>query len=536
MSNTKTIKPASSSRRRVSQVVETVRGETPANATYKVLDFLQNTQLDQTQTFERSAVVKSNRMGGKQIGGNVSAGGTLAIPMKYDASVRELLESAFSGTFTQLSASGAGGNTQGFSLDSVGSQASGTITVTTVVPSNGDTLTINGVAFTFKTVPVSNRDIEIGADLNGTATNIAAKLEASTDPRVNIANYTASTAAVTVSYINTGVEGNSFTLATSNAVNLVLSGATLTGGTVGSDCIKRTTGNFVTEGWQAGDKVKLENATSAANDFGYADDVFVETVEDTKLTLSANARIATDEVFAATTLLTNASYYLKAGVDRKFFTHEVAYTDMEPVLYEYLRGGEVNTFNVTVPTSGEVKAEAQMIHLIGKLTEVPFDRSNNLSGTTVIGTGTYVEPLPTVSFAGSVEGAKLTRGGSSAPDVESMTLNVNNNRAAKFSVGQASASFVEEGDFDLEAQFSLYFADKTVQEQYQKGTRTSLMIAMKDQQDGHRMVIELPNIVFTQAPKQANGNTMTQNMTAFAEEDPVHKTKARVWVQPNPKS
>lgn len=408
------IAPASRSRKRIAQVVETNRGETPSSASYKIIPHLDSTALNQTQTFERSGEVKSNRQGGKQVGGTIQSGGPIAVPMKNDPAIRELLESAMSAAFTNVVASGAGGNPDGF-------------------------------AFTTTT-------------------------------------------------------------------------------------ITRTTGSFINDGWQVGDQILVSGATTPGNNIVAADLIKVTAVAALILTLSGG--LTTAEAFAAGTTATSRSYYLKAGTTRKFFTHEVTYLDLSPVVFEYFRGMEVNTLSITIPTSGEVTGEFGMIGLIGLITNTEFDRSNNLSGTTTTGTGTRAAAAGTVAFAGSVAGSALDRGGSLAPEVESLTININNNRGAKFAVGQNTAAFVEEGDFDVEFTFALYFRDKGVQEDYLNGTRTSLKVTVKDQQDGHAMVMEFPTVVFTQGPKGLSGQAYVQNMTAFAEESATHLTKMRLWVQP----
>lgn len=416
------IAPASRSRIRVAQIVETNRGETPDSGAYKIIPHLDNTALNQTQTFERSNLVKSNRQGGVQVGGTVQSGGTLGVPMMYDPAILELIESAISAAFA----------TSGF-----------------------------------------------------THTGTAA----------------------TASF-------------------------SITGGASSKNAITRATGSWITDGWKAGMQVVVTGAATAGNNIAMADLVKVLSVSATVLTLDSTTAITADEAFDSDTSLTTTAKFAKAATTRKFFTHEVTYSDLSPVVYEYFRGMEVNTMAINVPTSGEVTAEFNMIGLIGKITETEWDRSNNLQGTTTAGSSTRTAYSGNVSFAGSVEGSSLDRGGSLAPEVESLTVNINNNRAARFAVGQQSAAFVEEGDFDVELTMSLYFRDKNVQEQYLAGTRTSLTVTLKDQDDGHMMVLEFPRVVFTQGDKAISGQAVTQNCTGYAEEDPTTETKLKIWFIP----
>lgn len=115
-------------------------------------------------------------------------------------------------------------------VETGGTAATGTVAITTN-PTASQTVIINGETFTFRTgsAPLAN-DVLIGAASANTASNLAAKLNASTNPKVAVANYTVATSTVTVTYGSKGTEGNTFTLAAGTSAATV-SGATLTGGT-----------------------------------------------------------------------------------------------------------------------------------------------------------------------------------------------------------------------------------------------------------------------------------------------------------------
>ena len=115
-------------------------------------------------------------------------------------------------------------------VETGGTAATGTITIATN-PTASQTIIVNGETFTFRTgsAPLAN-DVLIGAAATNTASNLAAKLNASTSPKVAVASYSAATTAVTVTYGTKGTEGNTFTL-TAGTSGATVSGATLTGGT-----------------------------------------------------------------------------------------------------------------------------------------------------------------------------------------------------------------------------------------------------------------------------------------------------------------
>lgn len=91
-------------------------------------------------------------------------------------------------------------------------------------PSTGNTVVINGVTVTFRSsAPVGN-EVLIGVSATATAANLAAFLEASTDPLITPATYSSTAGTLNVAYDDAGTVGNSpgFTLGAGT------SGATLT--------------------------------------------------------------------------------------------------------------------------------------------------------------------------------------------------------------------------------------------------------------------------------------------------------------------
>jgi hypothetical protein len=121
-----------------------------------------------------------------------------------------------------------------------GSAASGTITVATL-PVAGDTIVINGTTVTFRAA-LTGVGVEslIGGTAALTGPILAAALNASTDPGISAASYSAAAAVITATYGNqlvygvTGAkstDGNAFTLVTGTAgAKVTMSAATLTGG------------------------------------------------------------------------------------------------------------------------------------------------------------------------------------------------------------------------------------------------------------------------------------------------------------------
>lgn len=111
-----------------------------------------------------------------------------------------------------------------------GTQATGTLTAGSN-PANNETIAVNGVTFTFKTVVVTPAtDVLRGATKEDTMTNFAEVLNASANASISVATYTVDGAIVTVTYDAGGTTGNDYTLADSSAAAVTRSAATLAGG------------------------------------------------------------------------------------------------------------------------------------------------------------------------------------------------------------------------------------------------------------------------------------------------------------------
>jgi hypothetical protein len=120
-------------------------------------------------------------------------------------------------------------------------RASGTITVGAGNAANGDTVTVGGVVYTFRTTLVSGgaaNEVLIGGNVSASAQNLVAAINAGAGAGTNYGTGTIkhpsvtatnSGGVVTVTAVSYGTIGNSITLAAAGA-NLSVSGATLTGG------------------------------------------------------------------------------------------------------------------------------------------------------------------------------------------------------------------------------------------------------------------------------------------------------------------
>lgn len=96
-----------------------------------------------------------------------------------------------------------------------------------VNPSDGDTITLNGVTWTFKTVVSAPAETAIFPTLAQTLTQLVSDLNASTDASLIVATYSATLTQLNIVYDTPGTGGNAYTLAASVATP---SAGTLAGG------------------------------------------------------------------------------------------------------------------------------------------------------------------------------------------------------------------------------------------------------------------------------------------------------------------
>lgn len=107
--------------------------------------------------------------------------------------------------------------------------ATGAIQFGSTNPSTNDTVTLNGVVWTFVTAITGPNQTVIQGSLNATLARFMSDLSASSNPSLTVSNYAAdvTNSNLIITYNAAGTAGNSYTLAASRATP---SGATLSGG------------------------------------------------------------------------------------------------------------------------------------------------------------------------------------------------------------------------------------------------------------------------------------------------------------------
>ena len=119
--------------------------------------------------------------------------------------------------------------TGGAGSGSMGVAATGSMTFGGGNPTNGQTIILDGVTWTFVTSGATGNQTNLSGTLAGTLTQLQTDLTGSANANIGLANYAVTTTALNITYKTAGVIGNSYTLGAGTAAP-TLSASTLTGG------------------------------------------------------------------------------------------------------------------------------------------------------------------------------------------------------------------------------------------------------------------------------------------------------------------
>lgn len=459
---------ASTARRRFSLIKEVTCGVTPTNPAYVIVPHLRGSGLNAQQNFERSELQKPTRQGGQQIGGTTGANARILTPVINETAFDWLMESAMGAALAVVDltvsvAYAASGKT---ATRSSGSFLTDPATTRLAV---GDKIALEGTA---------NQKTTLNGNITSSDTSIvltsAALFPVPAAGSYYLAQIETGSSKEWVKY--TGVSSN-----------------TLTG---------------VTRGWR-GTAAASHNTGSAV--------VPVRTISALSATVITfiSTDILVDETAVSTTIRSNRER-AASSTGRTRFSIEDASLDQS--LFQTGKGFEVNDAEITIPTSGGLRASFTMV---GQ--SVVVGQESGASYTALNGN---------TSSAASIVGTLLTENGSAFTGVESLTLRIRNGREAKFAVGSPDADHISEGDFDFELEATAYRDSLARITAYLAGTRKAIIFRAKDQDKGDAYQWTIPRAVYTRAEGGESGNTITDQCTLFAEDDPTLASKLvfeKIW-------
>lgn len=123
--------------------------------------------------------------------------------------------------------------TGGAGTGTTGAKATGSLTFGAGNPSDGQTIILDGVTWTFVTSGATGNQTNIGLSLTATLTQLQLDLTASANANISLANYAVTSTALDVTYKTFGTIGNTYTLAAGTS-GATPSAATLAGGANGA--------------------------------------------------------------------------------------------------------------------------------------------------------------------------------------------------------------------------------------------------------------------------------------------------------------
>lgn len=159
--------------------------------------------------------------------------------------------------------------TGGAGSGSSGTKATGDLAFT-VNPTNGQTIILDGVTWTFVTSGAAGNQTNLGVSLAATLTQLQLDLTASGNANIALANYAASPTQLDIAYKIVGVIGNSYTI-NPGTTTATTSAATLTGGANASTVPTATLDIGPTSGTYPGVVTYFQQRRFYANSFNNPD-------------------------------------------------------------------------------------------------------------------------------------------------------------------------------------------------------------------------------------------------------------------------
>lgn len=443
---------ASRAKRSVAFIAESTRGTTPTTPAYNYQRIRSGTTFQVDKQFEQSDEIRSDREPGTRVGGVSSWSGTLNTFLVRETYLDQMLRSTFSADFAALAPSAITGD----------------------FAAAGDTFTRAAGSF-FTTA--GNR-FELG-DLvfaGGTANNqtqLNGAIASTTATSITVDTVDATTITNATGYIKIDSEIMAFSARTATTFT-VTRGALGTTAATHADNAPVLIGRTITA------------LTATVMTFG-GDVVLNET--------------------AISTTFTTSTVVLVPGTTRSFGTFEQEFSDLNAGsgLFEIFKGGEVNTAQFSMPTSGQIN--------------IDFNLIGTRYATGQVASSTYTAAAGRTPFAASVTGSGIfVDSAAPAGCITNMQFTANNNRAVKFGVGEQFACFVEEGTRQIDATFGLYLVDLSNQTLFQAETRFRLLVTAVSA-DGDEYDFVFPRMVFTALPRGEDGETIIENASSSAEYD-----------------
>lgn len=385
-------------------------------------------------------------------------------------------------------------------------------------PSNNDTVTIEGVVYTFKTTLTgAANEVKISAvNLADTIVNLrnAINKGAGIGSRYGLGTVhhpdisaTATSTTLVATALFPGTSGNSFAKAESGTSTSwdAGGGSTLFSGGANSSTTVwkqlRYTGeslNFNIENTSSAeirpDRVQADLVQTSASGGG-----------DVNAELSFESY---DDFLEAALCGTWTADELENGATRRFFTVRKHFQDMTPEQYHLYRGTAVEGFNFTMELGAIVSGAFSLVSFgIDSLTGImtaPYD-------------GESTTPAPSTVPLNAVTNFQdfMIDGVPYSGCVSRMSLSLVNNIRAIQCLGSLTARDMRLGRIEITGEMEFYFNDSTVYDKFVKGTELDIEFALEDAA-GNRLTFDMPRVKFETGEVVASGeNTDVMISTSY---------------------
>lgn len=443
---------ASIAKRSVAFTAESTRGTTPSNPPYTYNRVRRGTTFQVDKQFEQSDEVRSDREPGTRVGGVSGWSGSINSFLVRETFLDQLLRSTLSADFAAVAPSAITGD----------------------FAASGDTFTrASGSFFTTAGNRFEVGDLVFAAGTANNQTQLNGAIASTTATSITVDTVDATTITNSTGYIKIDNEIMAFSARTATTF-------TVTRGALG---------------------------TTAATHLDNAPVLIGRTITALTATVMTFANDVVVNESAISTTFTTTTQALVPGTTRYFGTFEQKFSDLNggSGYYEIFKGGEVNTAQFNMPTSGQIN--------------IDFTLLGTRYATGQVSGSTYTSAAGRTPFAASVAGSAIyVDGAAPTACVTNMQFTVNNNRALKYGVGEQFACFVEEGTRQVDATFGLYLVDLSNQTLFQAETRFRLLVTAVSA-DGDEYDIVFPRMVFTALPRGEDGESFVENASASAEYD-----------------
>lgn len=373
-------------------------------------------------------------------------------------------------------------------------------------PANNDTVTINGVVYTFKTTLTNVAgNVKIGVDVATTLINLrnainrtagaGSKYATATVAHPNVqASATATTLVATALF--PGTSGNAFTKSesgTNTAWDGGGGGTTFSGGSNSSNTTwkqLRYTGetlNFNIENTQSSeirpDRVQADLVQTAASGAG-----------DVNAELSYGSY---DDLLEAALCGTWAADEVKNGATRRFFTFRKHFQDMSPAQYHLYRGTAVEGVNFSMELGAIVS---------GAFNLVSFGLDPRTGIMSAAYDGETTTPAPSTVPLNAITNFQdfMIDGVPYSGCISRLTFALVNNIRAISCLGSLTAKDMRLGRIEITGEAEFYFNDASIYDKFVKGLELDLNFALEDA-IGNRLTFDLPRVKFETGEVTAGG-------------------------------